>query len=87
MVSSERRKIRFKAAIARMMLAISHAGRFLVIAPSRLSRPSRADPAPVIHQVIEPPDEQHGIDDQQPNRDVADPRLDVAAGIFLYLMG
>jgi hypothetical protein len=86
MVSSESKKIRFMAAIARMMLAISHAGRFLVIAPSRSSRPSRAYPAPVIHQVIEPPDEQHGIDDQQPDRDVADSRLDVAAGIFLYLV-
>jgi hypothetical protein len=87
MVSSESRKIRFTAAIARMMLAISHAGRFLVIAPSRSSRPSRAYPSPIIHQVIEPPDEQHGIDDQQPNRDVANPCLDVAAGIFLHLVG
>jgi hypothetical protein len=87
MVSSESRKIRFKAAIAMMMMAISRAGRFVIIVPSLSSRPSRAYPAPIIHHVIEPPDEQHGIDDQQPNRDVADPRLDVAAGIFLYLMG
>src|SRR5439155_302989 len=51
MVSSESKKIRFTAAIARMMMAISRGGRLLVIAISRLSRPSRTQPAPIIHQV------------------------------------
>jgi hypothetical protein len=87
MVSSESRKIRFKAAIAMMMMAISRAGRFVIIVPSLSSRPSRAYPAPIIHQVIEPPDEEHGINDQQPNRDAPDSRLDITAGIFLHLVG
>jgi hypothetical protein len=87
MVSSESKKIRFKAAIAKMMMAISRLGKFVVIAPSRSSRPSRAQPAPIIHQVIDSPDEQHGIDDQQPNRDAPDSRLDITASIFLHLVG
>src|SRR3981081_259663 len=89
MVSSESKKVRFNAAIARMMMAISPPDRFFIsrIAPSRSSRPSRPQPAPVVHQVIERPDEKHGIDNQEPSRDTPDPRLDVATGILFHLMG
>src|ERR1700730_4106194 len=52
-----------------------------------LAEPSRPKPTPIGDKVVERPDEKHRVDDQQPNRDVPDPCLDVAPRVLLHLVG
>src|ERR1700758_2608518 len=83
MVSSKNRKSRLRTATPMRIWAISVAAVLLPPTRATLNRPTGPQPAPINNQVIERPDEQDCVDDQEPSRDLAGSHLDVASGIVL----